>query len=123
VPGRNGAERRSSRVTLRVPLQMYQPGTNRSFPGEEAHSLKASLWGGLIAIKSAVNPGQQLSLINRATRETTESRVVYVGPMQAGRRLVGIGFLASCPGFWGLVFPPITPHRSPARSSFYAWQR
>ena len=42
--GRNGAEtRRSGRVTLRVPLRIYEPGSNNRFLVEEAYSVKVSL--------------------------------------------------------------------------------
>jgi hypothetical protein len=44
MPCRNGAGiRRSSRVTLRVPLKIYEPGTNKRFLVEEASALKVSL--------------------------------------------------------------------------------
>jgi hypothetical protein len=94
MPGRNGAEtRRSGRVTLRVPLKIYEPGSNNRFLVEEAYAVKVSLWGGLIALRVAVNRDQKLSVVNQATGETAESQVVYLGPMQLGgrlTRLVGI---------------------------------
>ncbi|MCI0620149.1 MAG: hypothetical protein L0387_00475 [Acidobacteria bacterium] len=119
MPGRNGTgTRRSSRVTLCVPMKIYEPGTNKRFLVEEAYSVKVSLWGGLIAVKSAVNQGQKLLVVNQARGETKESRVIYLGPMQLDKRLVGIEFLESSPGFWGLEFPLVAPHRSPARSAY-----
>jgi hypothetical protein len=61
MPGKNGAEtRRSSRVTLRVPLKIYEPETNKRFFVEEAYAVKVSLWGGLIALRAAVNRNQHL---------------------------------------------------------------
>jgi hypothetical protein len=43
MPGRNGAgTRRSGRVTLRVPLRIYEPGENKWFLVEEASALKVS---------------------------------------------------------------------------------
>jgi hypothetical protein len=114
--GRNGTKtRRSGRVTLRVPLKIYEPGSSRRFLVEEASALKVSLWGGLIAISSAVNLNQKLFLANQATGETAESKVVYLGPMQLGGRrlrLVAIEFLRPSPGFWGMVFPTADPCRS-----------
>ncbi|HEY2548374.1 MAG TPA: hypothetical protein VGI46_20040, partial [Candidatus Acidoferrum sp.] len=52
--------RRSTRVSLRVPLQVYEPGTNKRFVMEEAYSVKVSLWGGQISLESAVICGQKL---------------------------------------------------------------
>ena len=109
MPGKNGApSRRSSRVTLRVPLRIYEPDTSKRFLVEEAHAVKVSLWGGLIALKAPVNRNQQLVTVNKATGETTDSRIVYLGPMVAGgsrARLVAIEFLRPSPGFWGVGFP------------------
>ena len=121
MPRRNGTEaRRSSRVTLRVPMQIYEPATNKRFLVEEAHSLKVSLWGGLIVLRSIVNIGQKLVVVNQATGQTKEAHVVYLGPMHLDSRLVGFEFLESSPDFWGLVFPSASPRRSPARSAYAA---
>lgn len=120
MPGKNGAEtRRSSRVTLRVPLKIYEPETNKRFLVEEAYAVKVSLWGGLIALRAAVNRNQQLVTVNRATGETADSRIVYLGPMLSGgslARLVAIEFLRPSPGFWGVVFPKIEACRSQTRN-------
>jgi len=116
MPSRNGAgPRRSGRVTLRVPLRIYEPGSNKRFLVEEASALKVSLWGGLVALRAAVNRDQRLFLVNQATGETAESKVAYLGPMQLGGsrlRLVAIEFLRPSPGFWGLAFPTVDPSRS-----------
>jgi hypothetical protein len=115
--GRNGAEvRRSGRVTLRVPLKIFEPGSNKRFLVEEACAVKVSLWGGLVALRTPVNRDQKLSVVNQATGETAESKVVYLGPMQLGGgrlRLVAIEFLRPSPDFWGMVFPAVDPCRPP----------
>ena len=116
MPCRNEAgTRRSGRVTLRVPLRIYEPDSNKRFLVEEASALKVSLWGGLVALRVAVNREQKLFLVNQATGETAESKVAYLGPMQLGGRrlrLVAIEFLKPSPGFWGLAFPTVDPNRS-----------
>lgn len=116
MPCRNDAgTRRSGRVTLRVPLRIYEPGSNKRFLVEETSAVKVSLWGGLIALRAAVSRDQKLFLVNQATGETAESKVVYLGPMQLGGgrlRLVAIEFLRTSPSFWGMVFPTVDPCRS-----------
>ena len=116
MPGRNGVGiRRSSRVTLRVPLKIYEPGSNKRFLVEEASALKVSLWGGLVCLTATVNRDQKLFLVNQATGEAAESKVAYLGPMQLGGRrlrLVAIEFLRPSPSFWGLVFPTVDPNQS-----------
>ncbi len=109
MPGKNGAPaRRSTRVTLRVPLRIYEPDTSKRFLVEEAYAVKVSLWGGLLALKAPVNRNQELVTVNQATGKTADSRIVYVGPMASGAsraRLVAIEFLRPSPGFWGVFFP------------------
>ena len=109
MPGRNGTKtRRSGRVTLRVPLRIYEPGSNQRFLVEEASAVKVSLWGGLVALRTAVNPNQKLFLANQATGETAESKVVYLGPMQLGGkrlRLVAIELLRPSLALGAWSFP------------------
>jgi hypothetical protein len=119
MPCRNEAgTRRSGRVTLRVPLRIYEPDSNKRFLVEEASAVKVSLWDGLVALRAAVNREQKLFLVNQATGETAESKVAYLGPMQLGGRrlrLVAIEFLRPSPGFWGLAFPTGDPSRPQTR--------
>lgn len=117
--GRNGVEaRRSTRITLRVPLQIYEPGTEKRFLREESHSVKVSLWGGLMSLKAAVKEGQKLVMVNQSSGETKEARVVHLWTMHLGRRLVAVEFLEHSPEFWGLSFPPAVPARTPFRSAY-----
>jgi hypothetical protein len=116
MPERNRAEtRRSGRVTLRVPLKIYEPSSNKSFLLEEAYSVKVSLCGGLIAFGAAVDRDQKLFVFNQATGEIAESQVIYLRPMRlaGGLGLVAIKFLKPSPGFWGVDFPTVDPCRSP----------
>jgi hypothetical protein len=118
MPERNGAEtRRSGRVTLRVPLRIYERGSNNRLLGEEAYAVQVSLWGGLIAFAAAVERHQTLFVFNQATGEIAESQVVYLRPMRlaGGLGLVAIKFLKPSPGFWGVVFPTVDPSRSQTR--------
>jgi len=71
-------------------------------------AVRVNFWGGLLAVRAAVDRDQKLSVVNQATGETAEAKVVYLGPMQLGGgrlRLVAIEFLKPSPGFWGMVFP------------------
>jgi hypothetical protein len=118
MPGRNEAEtRRSGRVTLRVPLKIYEPDSNKYFLVEEACAVMVSLWGGLIALSAVVDRHQKLLVANQATGETAESQVVYLRPMESsgGLNLVAIEFLKPSPGFWGMSFPVVDPRRSQTR--------
>jgi hypothetical protein len=115
MPERNGPEaRRSGRVTLRVPLKIYERGSNHRFLDEQAYAVNVSLWGGLIAFGAAVERNQTLYLFNQATGEIAESQVVYLRPMRlaGGLGLAAIRFLNPSPAFWGVDFPTVDPSRS-----------
>ena len=115
MPERNRAEtRRSGRVTLRVPLKIYERGSNKPFLVEEAYAVNVSLWGGLIAFGAAVDRDQKLFVFNQATGEIAESQIIYLRPMRlaGGLGLVAIKFMKPSPGFWGVVFPTVDPCRS-----------
>jgi hypothetical protein len=109
--------RRSSRVTLRVPLRINEPGTNKRFGLGEVYSVKVSLWGGLLSLcaECPVSRGQKLRIINQHSGESQESHVVYLGRLDSDRRLVAVEFLEPSPTFWGLTFPAVAPRRSTAK--------
>lgn len=118
MPGRDGTEtRRSSRVTLRVPMRVYERSKDQKYQVEEAYSSRVSLWGGLVTLNFAVNAGQKIVVVNQSTWETKQARVVYVVPLEHGGRLVGFEFVESSPDFWGLGFPPVASHRSLAKTA------
>ena len=104
--------RRSQRVTLRVPLKVSESGTDLQSKIEETYSLAVNKHGGLIALRAKVSLGQTLTLINKATRETKECRVVCLGPAQLDKRQVGIEFADPVTDFWKIAFPP--PGTKPA---------
>jgi hypothetical protein len=99
-------------------MKVYEPGIEKRFQVENAYSLKVSLWGGLIVLKSLVSMDQKLVVVNEATGQTKEARVVYLGPMQLDSRVVAFEFLEPSPDFWSLSFPAVAPRRSPARSVY-----
>ena len=113
MSGQNGTRvRRSSRVTLRIRMQVHEAGSDKRFAVEDTHSVRVSLWGGLVALKSTAYEGQKIVVVNKITRASQEARIVYVGPAQMGGRLVGFEFLEPSPDFWGLAFPSVSRHRS-----------
>ena len=87
---RYGAKtRRSTRITLRVPLKIYEWGSKGRFCVEEAYSVKVSLWGGLVACEAPLNQDQKLLVLNQTTVEIAESQVVYLGSAQLGKTKTG----------------------------------
>ena len=114
MPRRNGTQRRSSRVTLCVPLRLYEPGSDKRFGAGEAYSVKVSLWGGLLSVsrEAPVSCGQKLLLTNQNTGQGKDARVAYVGQIHSNRRLIAVEFLEASPDFWGLTFPAVVPRHA-----------
>jgi len=108
--------RRSQRVTLSMPIVVSEPQTNTHIHMERTHTLGVNLYGGLIALRSSVNWGQNLLLTNPFSRVSQECRVVYLGPEQKEKRQVGVEFLGPVTNFWNISFPSpnLKPIESPA---------
>jgi len=101
-PGR----RRSMRVLLSVPIQVSGKTTKGQDFREEARTLVVNAHGALISLAAAVAAGQKISVANKATQQSLECHVVYLGTQQAGKTQMGIEFVRPSPGFWQVDFPP-----------------
>ncbi len=97
--------RRSTRLALRVPVLVYEARTDKRFFVEESFSLTVNKHGALIALRANVNRGQKLVLANKNTRSCKECRIIYLGPKQFGKKLVGVEFTQPAPDFWSISFP------------------
>jgi len=95
------ADRRSTtRYLANTPVLVYGYGaTNDPFHERtEAHSVNAS--GGLITLRTAVNPGQTLLLINEANMKEEKCVVVRQVPTDLSRMGIAIKFPQPVPDFW-----------------------
>jgi hypothetical protein len=99
-------KRRSSRVFIKLPVQVAGKDTDgRSFR-ETAETIVVNAHGCLLMLKHDVTMDAVLQLSNPETQEDQETRVVFLGsPMERGVR-VGVEFLQPAPRFWGVEFPP-----------------
>ena len=101
-PGR----RRSMRVLLSVPIVVKGKNPSGQQFEEETRTLVVNAHGALISLKVPVAPGQHLTMSNRATQQSVQCRVVYLGAQQAGKTQMGIEFESPSPSFWQIDFPP-----------------
>jgi hypothetical protein len=100
------ARRRSKRIHLRIPVAVY--GQNRAIGAfrEETATDIVNAHGGLVALSSRVALGEIFLVVNRATQEEQQCRVVYVGPLEGQKNKIGFALLRSAPYFWRVDFPP-----------------
>lgn len=101
-PGR----RRSMRVLLSVPIQVNGKATDGKPFNEETRTLVVNAHGALISLASRVRAGQSITIANKATQQSQECRVVYLGNPQAGKTQMGVEFTKPSPAFWQIDFPP-----------------
>jgi len=92
--------RSSERKSLYVPVVVYGWTKKQGSFHEETTTLLVNDSGALLALKTKVEVGEMIFLVNRATREEQEIRVVYAEPAPDDRTLAGITFKSSTPGFW-----------------------
>jgi hypothetical protein len=101
-PGR----RRSMRVLLSVPIHVSGKTVDSQDFKEETRTLVVNAHGALISLAARLTADQRIIVSNKATHQTLECRVVYVGNIQAGKMQMGIEFVKPSPTFWQVDFPP-----------------
>jgi hypothetical protein len=99
-------KRRSSRVFTRIPVRASGRNTQGRKFRENSQTIVVNAHGGLLYLSQTVELGADVLLINPATEEEQECRVVYLGDTSEKGQRVGIEFLSPAPRFWGVEFAP-----------------
>lgn len=94
------------RVLLSVPIQVSGKAVDGKPFSEETRTLVVNAHGALISLAARVTAGQSITIANKATQQSQESRVVYLGNPQAGKTQMGVEFTKPSPSFWQIDFPP-----------------
>jgi hypothetical protein len=102
----DAGRRRSMRVLLSVPILVSGKNTKKQDFHEETRTLVVNAHGALISLAAPVAAGQQITIANKATQESRECRVVYLGAANAGKVQMGVEFVKPSPSFWHIDFPP-----------------
>jgi hypothetical protein len=97
-------ERRSSRVFTRIPVRATGKNTDGRKFQQNSQTIVINAHGGLLYLQETLDVGADLVLINPATEEEQECRVVYVGDTSDRGTRVGVEFLSPSPHFWGVEF-------------------
>jgi hypothetical protein len=101
--------RRSSRLTLSVPVVVWgmKPTVGTFF--EETQTVSVAEHGASLILSSAVKPDQRMVIFNKQTQEELGCRVAHVTKNADGKTTVGITFEAEPKSnFWHVFFPPPT---------------
>jgi hypothetical protein len=93
------------RVLLSVPISVSGKNQSADFT-EETRTLVVNAHGALISLAAGVSVGQTVTMVHKASHQSRECRMIYVGSTHAGKSQVGLEFIEPCPGFWQIDFPP-----------------
>jgi hypothetical protein len=97
--------RRSKRLSLKIPVAVYGRNSWMGPFREETATDLVSAHGGQVALGARVGLGETFLVVNKATQEEQQCRVVYVGPMEGPKKKVGFALLQASPHFWKVDFP------------------
>ena len=98
--------RRSARVTINIPIQVYGQNAERKIFREETFTSVVSGHGAVFTLNATVNKGQRLVMTNPKKGTEADCHVVYAKAAEMGRCEVAVEFDTPSPGFWGIAFPP-----------------
>jgi len=101
---RRGEKRRSSRVTLAVPIRV----DGENIAGEKfivsTITQVLSQYGCLVHLEEDVIIDQTLVLMNEHTRQSVQARIVSTRRHRNGHKYVGVEFISPSENFWRLTF-------------------
>jgi len=98
------SQRRSSRVFTRIAVKARGTANSGRKFHETSQTIVVNAHGGLLYIKEELDLGTELVLVNPATDEEQECRVVYLGDTSDKGTRTGVEFLSPSPHFWGVEF-------------------
>ncbi len=97
-------QRRSSRVFTRIAIQAKGKNDDGRRFHAKSQTIVINAHGGLLYLNESIGLGAEITLVNPATEEEQECRIVYVGDTSEKGTRIGVEFLSPSPHFWGVEF-------------------
>lgn len=101
-----GGQRRSSRVTIAIPVVVYGRGPDQQIFVEEVTTTVVNAHGGKFTIRAALGRQEVVVLKNPRTGVEAKCRTVSLKDSSPGQHEAGVEFVEPAPRFWGIAFPP-----------------
>ena len=98
--------RRSSRLTIDIPVEVICKGAQNKLHTEETRTFVVSAHGCALSLKTSVAPGEKVVLIHKLSREEITCRVVMCRQSKSAGWDTGLEFQQAAPNFWHIAFPP-----------------
>lgn len=105
-PSNPATRRRSSRVAIDMPVEVFGQAVNGKMFREETRTTTVNAHGALLVLGSPVQIKPSVLLINKATRIEVQCRVISLKETEKGKVELCIEFMIPQPQFWGITFPP-----------------
>lgn len=105
-PSNPSTKRRSSRVSIDMPVEVFGQSVSGKVFREETRTTTVNAHGALIVLGSAVQIKPSVLLINKSTSIEVQCRVISLKETEKGKVELGVEFVIPQPRFWGISFPP-----------------
>ena len=98
--------RRSSRLTIDIPVEVMCKSAQNKLHTEETRTMVVSAHGCALSLKTGVLPGDKVVLIHKISRQEIACRVVMCRSSKNNGWDTGVEFVEPAPNFWHIAFPP-----------------
>jgi hypothetical protein len=99
-------KRRSSRLTIDIPVEVICKGPQNKVRIEESRTFVVSAHGCALTLKTGVIPGDTIVVIHKISREEINCKVIMCRQGKEGGWDTGVEFQSPSPNFWHIAFPP-----------------
>ena len=99
--------RQSSRVNMRVPVEVRCKGPDGSAIEESAQTVVVGVHGAMLRMSRALQVGAEVELTNHFSQQTAKFNVAWAKDGDgSGAWEIGVESLEPLGDFWGVRFPP-----------------
>jgi hypothetical protein len=105
-PSPHPAARRSSRVTIDMPVEIVGQSMNGKPFCQETRTTVVNAHGAQLVLAMTVEIQPSILLRNKKTGAEAQCRVVYQKRVESEKSELGIEFVEPQRRFWGIAFPP-----------------
>ncbi|MGH9679020.1 MAG: PilZ domain-containing protein, partial [Candidatus Acidiferrales bacterium] len=99
-------KRRSSRVAIEMPVEVFGQQANGKVFREETRTTIVNAHGALLILPAGFEIKPSVLLINKTTKLEVQCRVISQKETEKGKSELGVEFVTPQPRFWGIAFPP-----------------
>jgi len=100
------SKRRSLRVVIDVPVTVFGQSSSGKIFQEKTKTVTVSAHGGLVFLRTDIDPQKQALVVNPKTGIEIQCRVAHRKETEKGLFEIGLEFAKPIPRFWGVNFPP-----------------